>query len=454
MIPGLWTEFHIKPISANDYIIIGTKMIHNSSLNPLSDRVARIEYCGMYVDLVRTSKGVVRMGSMPDISKLLNFYGFREEIVMVPPWKGSMAGDNHTGEEFVLWNAQVKGSIKKTYVGAPEDLTLFYRHLDETFSFFFDPDRIKIVKKRWLKNWFHRQPASPDYENGSLKILIENQNIILIDQGRILYNRNKFETSYDPDTLVEDTLKKVARDSQHRSTLEIKAIGTGNGFVGTVSSFIVRFENQVIWIDPCGYPAHSLSRNHVHWDDITHILITHNHEDHIQGFSACLKRAEKKGQPINLITAPSIYEVLEKQFTPLCPGFTQWVHLIPMTPEKKLILNSIELECRWNHHFLPYGTLGLKFTGGGKSFGFSGDTKFDDRINNILNRKELLPQWFAGCDLVFHEVDFDNPNSVHTHWKSLQKLIQSISGKVLGYHTPFLANAPLPLVEQGRTYYL
>ena len=111
-------------------------MTRIGALNRLNSRVTRIEHFGMHVDLVKTSRGVVRIGSMPDISKLLNFHGFREEIVIVPPWKGSMAGDNHTGEEFVLWNAQVKGSIKKAYVGAPEDLNLIYRHLDETFSFF------------------------------------------------------------------------------------------------------------------------------------------------------------------------------------------------------------------------------------------------------------------------------------------------------------------------------
>jgi len=420
----------------------------------LNGEVTRIEHCGMHVDLVKTSKGVVRIGSMPDISKLLNFHGFREEIVVISHWKGSMAGDNYTGEEFVLWHAQVRGSLKRTYVGAKEDLNLIYDHLDETFSFFFDEARINIVKKRWLQKWFDRQAASPVYENDSLKILTENQNIILTDQGRTLYNQNELEASYNPDAMVQAALTKVDRDSKPRPSLEIKAIGTGNGFVGTVASFVVRFQNQVIWIDPCGYPAHTLAQNKIHWDDITHMIITHNHEDHIQGFSACLKRAQKTDRPINLITAPSIYDVLEKQFTHLCPDFSQLTRLIPIVPGNKLSLDSMDVECRWNHHFLPYGTLGLKFTGGGKSFGFSGDTKFDDRINNIVNREELLPQWFESCDLVFHEVDFDNPNSVHTHWKSLEKFAQSVPGQVLGYHTPFLANAPMPLVKQGKTYCL
>jgi hypothetical protein len=60
---------------------------------------------------------------------------------------------------------------------------------------------------------------------------------------------------------------------------------------------------------------------------------------------------------------------------------------------------------------LHYGTLGLKISAGGKTIGFSGDTKFDEKINKFLKRDELLPQWFAYCILIFHEIDFYNPNS-------------------------------------------
>ncbi|MCK5515802.1 MAG: MBL fold metallo-hydrolase, partial [Desulfobulbaceae bacterium] len=272
-------------------------MIRNC-LTPLTRDVKRIENCGMYVDLIRTSSGTVRVGSMPDISKFLTHHGFREEIVVVPHWQGSMAGDNRTGEEFVLWQAQVRGGIQKQYVGQPGDVMQMQHSLDETFSFFFDPRRISIIKKRWLNNWFCRQPATPVYENGSLRITVDRDNIILTDNKRTLYDRLEFKKAESPDAQVEDVLAGVLRDSSPRQTLEIKAVGTGNGFVGTVTSCIVRFDRQVIWIDPCGYPAHTLARHGVHWGDITHIIITHNHEDHIQGFSACLKRAEYTGVPL------------------------------------------------------------------------------------------------------------------------------------------------------------
>jgi L-ascorbate metabolism protein UlaG (beta-lactamase superfamily) len=425
-----------------------------SRLTQPTSQIQRIEYCGMHVDLIGTSEGLVRVGGMPDIAKFMAEHGFRAEIVIVPPWEATMAGDNYTGEEFVLWQAQVKGGITKRYVGTPDDLELLYRNLNETFAYYFDDKRLFIVKKSWINNWFSRQPAAPLFESGTLQIRIENGNIILTDRGQTLYDRSACTPSQDPDLLVEKALGKVPRDSKLKEALEVQAIGTGNGFMETVSNFIVRFGDKAIWIDPCGYPAHTLLRHGVHWDDVTHLIVTHNHEDHIQGFSACLKRAEKTGQPIELLTAPSIHAVLEKQFSPWFPNFSSLVRLTPLQPGSPVKVGEIEVNCRLNHHFLPFGTLGLKFSARGKTFGYSGDTKFDPAINAVIGRKELEPEWFAECDLLFHEVDFDNPNGVHTHWKQLQKLADAIPARVLAYHTPHLAHAPLPLAEQGKVYRL
>ncbi len=428
--------------------------MNNNRLTLITDQVKRIEHCGLYVDLVSTSMGTVRVGSMPDVAKFLAHHGFREETVVIPNWEASMAGDNYTGEEFILWQAQVKGGIQKQYTGAPNNVNRMHHHLDDTFSFFFDPLRISIIKKRWLNNWFDRQPATPAYVNGPLKIKIQDDNILISDHGRTLYNRHDFRPPGDPDQEINALLSELPRDRSSRDCLEITPIGTGNGFTGTVANVIVRFGRYVIWIDPGGYPANTLAQHGIHWDDITHIIITHNHEDHIQGFSACLKRAEHTGARIQLLTAKGIYALLKKQFTPLCPAFKTLIDVIFLDPRRPLDLGPIRIESRWNHHFLPYGTLGFRISAGGKSFGYSGDTKFDEKINTLLKREELTPKWFTPCNLVFHEVDFDNPAGVHSHWKQVEVLQRAIPGQVLGYHTPFLDNAPLALVQEGHRYYL
>ncbi|UZP66684.1 MBL fold metallo-hydrolase [Desulfovibrio mangrovi] len=425
-----------------------------SRLSQLTGQVQRIDHGGLHVDLVRTSKGTVRIGSMPDIAKFLKEHGFREETVVVPDWEVSLAGDNRTGEEFILWHAQVRGGLRKEYVGLPENMEQVQHHLGRIFPYFFDEKRLSIVRKKWLGNWFHPNAADPLYRNGDLEIRCGAGNIVLADGGRVVYDRTDLAPAGNADDAIEALLATVPRDGAERDCLEVIPVGCGNGFHGTVANTVVRYGRHVIWIDPCGYPAHALARHNIHWDDITHFLFTHSHEDHVQGFTVCVQRARKYGRKLNLLVTDSMFRLLLDFYTPLFPDLKEHVNVLPLHPATPLQLGPVKIESRWNHHILPYGTLGLKISAGGRTFGYSGDTKYDEAINRILNRKELTAEWFAACDLVFHEIDFDNPHSVHTHWKQVESLQRAISGRVLGYHTPYLANSPFPLAEEGRRYVL
>ena len=425
-----------------------------SNLRKISGCAWRIEHCGMSVDLIRTSEGYVRVGSMPDIAKFLNEHGFREEIVVVPQWSVSLAGDNRTGEEFVLWQAQIKGGLLKEYVGLERDVNQLQTHLERIFPYFFDDRNHAVVRKDWLADWFHPNVADPCYSKGHLKICCDSGNIIVSDGGGVIYDRAKVGSNNSHDDEIELLLSSVPRDSAFRSQLEVTPVGCGNGVYGTVANTIVRFGENVIWIDPCGYPAHSLARHGVHWDDITHFLFTHNHEDHVQGLTACLQRARKSERRLNLIAAESVLGVMHELYAPLFPEFMDLVRHVPLKPGIPLHLGPVLIESRWNHHILPYGTIGLKISAGGKCFGYSGDTKYDEEINKVLQRDELEAEWFASCDLVFHEIEFDNPHSVHTHWKQVESLQSKIRGRVLGYHSHNLAHSPFPLAQEGRCYVL
>ncbi|MBC16840.1 MAG: hypothetical protein CL942_07295 [Desulfovibrio sp.] len=428
--------------------------MRTSRLTTLSEHVQRIEYGGMHVDIVRTARNVVRIGSMPDIVKFLGDHDIHDDIVVVPDWEVSMAGDNRTGEEFVLWSAEKRNSPPKTYVGTRHNVTQLHAHLERIFPYFFDEKRLSIVKTDWLDRWFHLRVAEPEYTAGGLSIRCEDGNVTVSDNGVVIYSRDELKPVTDIDAETDSLLRTTLRDNTPREHLEVMPIGCGNGLYDTPANTIVRFGDHVIWIDPCGYPAHTLSRHNIHWDDITHFLFTHNHEDHIQGFTACLARARKTGWPLNLLMAENAYELLMEMYTPLFPDLIDHVNIQYLQPGTPLVLDSLTIESRWNHHILPYGTIGLKFTAGGKSFGYSGDTKYDETLNSILKQTELSAQWFAPCDLVFHEIDFENPDSVHTHWKQLEALQRAIAGKVLGYHTSPQHNTPFPLAQEGKRYIL
>ena len=423
-----------------------------SQLKTLTERVQRIEYCGMYVDLVTTSQGTVRVGSMPDIAKFLEEHGFREEIVVVSDWEVSLAGDNRTGEEFILWQAQIRGGLCKEYVGQRNNVEQLHHHLGRIFPYFFDDKRLTIVRKNWLGNWFGPRPAEPLYNKGGVQVRCDKDNMLISDEGKGVYDKRAFIPAGNPGDDIESLLATVPRDRMARDGLEITPIGCGNGFSGTAANTLIRFGHYSIWIDPCGYPAHTLARHNIHWDDITHFLFTHNHEDHVQGLTACLQRARKRGRRLNLLVAESVFRILIDLYSPLFPDIKDLVNVQLLIPGTPINLGPVQIESRWNHHILPYGTVGLRISAGGRCFGYSGDTKYDEAINAVLKREELTASWFAPCDLVFHEIEFDNPNSVHSHWKQVELLQKAVPGKVLGYHTAFLENSPFDLVKEGHRY--
>ncbi|BHH85313.1 MBL fold metallo-hydrolase [Desulforhopalus sp. 52FAK] len=426
----------------------------HSRLTTLTDRVQRIDYGGLYVDLVSTTGGTVRVGSMPDIAKFQTEHGFREEIVVIPDWEVSQAGDNRTGEEFILWQAEMRGGLRKEYIGLRNNVHQIHHHLGRIFPYFFDEKRLSIVRKRWLGNWFNPNPCEPTYRNRELEIECSSDTIVISDAGRIIYDRSELTPAGIPDDDIESLLATIPRDHAHRDCMEIVPIGSGNGFNGTTANVLVRFGKYAIWIDPCGYPAHSLARHNIHLDDITHFLFSHNHEDHTQGFTACLHHARKRKRRLNLLVADNVFRLLKELYSPLFPDLMDLVDIEALRPGTPLNLGPLNIESRWNHHILPYGTIGLRISAGGRCFGYSGDTKYDELINTILKREELTAAWFAPCDLVFHEIEFDNPNSVHSHWKQVESLQRSIPGKVLGYHTAFLQNSPFDLVREGCRYLL
>ena len=341
----------------------------------------------------------------------------------------------------------------KYYVGLSTNVHHIHHHLGRIFPYFFDEKRLSIVRKRWLGNWFHTPACGPNYRNGLIEVQCNSDSIVISDEGKVVYDRSDLTPAQISDD-IESLLATIPRDQDERDCMEIIPIGSGNGFNGTTANTLVRFGKYAIWIDPCGYPAHSLARHNIHWDDITHFLFTHNHEDHTQGFTACLQRARSCKRRLNLLVADSVFNLLKELYSPLFPDLMDLVDVQPLRPQTPLELGPVKIESRWNHHILPYGTIGLKISAGGKVFGYSGDTKYDEEINKVLKREELTAEWFGNCDLVFHEIEFDNPDSVHSHWKQVESLQRSIPGKVLGYHTAFLENSPFDLAREGCRYLL
>ncbi|MCG8618486.1 MAG: MBL fold metallo-hydrolase, partial [Desulfobacterales bacterium] len=275
-------------------------MIESSRIVRLSPRVSRILHGGMHIDFISTSEGLLRIGAMPDISKLTAHHGLDDTLVAVPPWEVTQAGDNYTGEEFAFWRAQTFGHPGRRYIGRHSHVDCLRKKLDLIFPYFFDDDRLRIVRKDWLDDWFLPEPVEETYTNRDLKIRFSADNIEVWDKGDHLYSCRDLTPDTHPDQAVAETLAGLKRTTAPADSLTVTCIGDGNGFTGRSASLLARFGRQALWIDPCAFPAHSLADAGVHWDDITHILITHNHEDHMSGISACLRRCAAQNRQLTL----------------------------------------------------------------------------------------------------------------------------------------------------------
>ncbi|HCY83935.1 MAG TPA: hypothetical protein DHV36_02240 [Desulfobacteraceae bacterium] len=429
-------------------------MIESSRVFRPAPRVSRLLHGGMHIDFISTSEGLLRIGSMPDISKLTAHHGLDDALVAVPPWEVTQAGDNYTGEEFVFWRAQTFGHPGRRYIGRHSHVDCLRRKLDAVFPYFFDDHRLRIVRKDWLDKWFLPEPVEETYAHRDLKIRFTADNIEVWDKGDLLYNRRALAPDTHPDRSVATTLAGLDRESASTDNFTLTCIGSGNGFSGRSASLLARIGKQAMWIDPCAFPARSLADAGVHWDDITHILVTHNHEDHMSGITACLRRCAARKRQLTLITGKNIFRILTEQYQPLFPDIHRMIRFLELTPGIPLDVDGMRITPRLNHHILPYGTLGLKVSAGGKTVGISGDTKFCTAINRVLGRPELEPDWFRECDLVLHEIDFFNAHGVHSYWQEVATLRDQIPGRLYGYHSPEVVDPPIPLVRQGQTFRL
>jgi L-ascorbate metabolism protein UlaG (beta-lactamase superfamily) len=408
-----------------------------------------------YVDLVETRAGTIRVGGMPEVSKLLRRWFLFHRFVLVPPVVTTPAGDTVTGEEFVFWTAILAAKMAGTYVGRPRELALLRAYLAECIPFQFTADWLRIRRTDWLDRLYAEEPAGRDgtWRAGPVTVELGQGRCRIRDGRRVVYDAERLRPRMGVAAAVERALARVRRDGRPRARPEVIPVGTGNGFAGRSSSFLIRYGDRRLWIDPCGRPHEALAAVGVHWDDVTDYLVTHVHEDHIGGLTACVARAAERGERMRVLTTPSIRAALTRRCRGLAPRAWGALDFVEVVPGVALDYGGAEILTRLNHHPLPSGTLGLKLRFGQRAIGISGDTKYDEVLVARLDRKELAAEWFADCDLVFHEVDPVYPQGVHSSLGEVLKLQRGLRCPLYAYHT-VADPRPLSLAREGRVYRL
>ena len=427
-------------------------MVFEGKVRRLNEHVVRLGDDLAYVDLVRTRRGWVRVGAMPEIAKLLRQARTPPHYVVVLPTPATQVGDGITGEEFICWSSIDSTKYAGTYVGTEAALGLLRRYLEPAVPYYLNAEQTAIERRDWLETLYCPEPVGPDggVTYGSVYIRVEGSRVIIRDGAAQLYDHRP---TPPPDLAdrVQAALDRVSRVQRPADALRVLVVGAGNGHVRNTSSFLLTAGDRRVWVDPAPRPHETLGACGVHWDDVTDVLVTHVHEDHIGGLTACLARVRDRGGRLSLWATRRSLDVLQYRLARPVPDLPALVEFHEIGPGQTVAIGELRCEFRLNHHNLPSGALGVKAHWHGRCVGISGDTKYDEEIIRRLHRPELEATWFQECHLLFHEVDLIRPQSVHSYYVEVAKLQRRIPGRLVVYHA--LGNAtPLEMAEEGAWY--
>lgn len=185
---------------------------------------------------------------------------------------------------------------------------------------------------------------------------------------------------------------------------QIILLGTGSAWSGPGREntfLLVRGAHTNLMIDVAGSPAQRLAQIGVSPADIDHILITHNHPDHIYGFPILMLNAWMAGrkQPLHVWGLKDAIRSCKAMLNAV--DFRQWpnffkikYHVIaPHSAARLGTIDEFEIDATTGKHFVPTLALRVKNRATGKTVAYSADTSPHNNIVEIAR----------GADYFLHE---------------------------------------------------
>jgi ribonuclease BN (tRNA processing enzyme) len=160
----------------------------------------------------------------------------------------------------------------------------------------------------------------------------------------------------------------------------------------------------------CGPGAtHHMARHGVPWQRITHLALTHFHNDHIGDVPAllfALKHGlrERRQAPLNVIGPPGVAALLDRLADAFGdhvrdPGFP--LHVLELAGSERM--GALTLHGVSTPH--THASLGYRLATAGATLGYTGDTGPSDEV----------AMFFAGVDLLVAECSLPDAEAMPTH---------------------------------------
>ncbi len=406
--------------------------------------------------LIETSAGLIQVNAVPELFK--SYFPHLKKLpvaAVVTEPVVTQLGDTLTGFEFELWTSRFidfQRPHKIKFVGQEPILKALYRRLELTMNGDFVHDengqrQAKFISRRWVDDVFEWHSSNGEVEIGKVKIDVSNpKEVKIFDDGKLIYDSALYpiSTGKDAASLYVDMMLSQIEPFQ-RDEDELGIIVAGNGIgtkPGVTSNFIMHYADRFMWIDPPARFYEKAVKLQVNPDDITEYIITHCHEDHIEGFSALLQRKIERKEKLRLLSINPILEQLKEIFNPLFGDITPHITYSDLS-NREMFQNyfGCDIQIRENYHPVP--TIGLKFNYNGRAIGISGDVLYSKELinarlqNGSLTKEQYemaSSQWFADTELFLHDTTVSK-DPVHTDLEHVEDLAQEIPHvKAYGYH--------------------
>jgi ribonuclease Z len=220
---------------------------------------------------------------------------------------------------------------------------------------------------------------------------------------------------------------------------QVILLGTGAAWSGPDREntfMLVRGKTTNVLIDCGGGPTQRLAQVGVSPAEIDHIILTHNHPDHIYGFPLLLLNAWMAGrrQVVNIYglraTIRSARRMLKALDFDLLPGFTPLkYHVIkPNSITQFPPIGEFDVSGAPTQHFVP--TLALRVTerATGRSFAYSADTSPHQNVVELAR----------GADVLLHEATMldDSKEGHSTALEAGEEAAKANVGELILIHVP------------------
>jgi ribonuclease BN (tRNA processing enzyme) len=364
-------------------------------------------------------------------------------------------GDTLTGFEFELWTGRFidfQRPHKIKFIGQEPFLKSLYQRLEITMNGDFIHDdkgnrQTKLVSRRWVDDVFEWRASGSEVQLGNVRIDVSNpQEAKIYDRNKLVFDSTIYpvSTGKDAASLYVDMMLSQIESASVESE-EISLIVGGNGIgskPGVTSNFIVQYGDRTIWIDPPARFHEKAVKLQINPDDVTDYVVTHCHEDHIEGFSALLQRKIERKEQLRLLSIDPVLDQLKEIFNPLFSNIMSHINYSNLA-DRQIFQNyfGCDIQIRDNYHPVP--TIGMKFSYNGRTVAISGDTLYSKQIlnarleNGTIDSAQyeiLSSKWFSDAELFLHDTTVAK-DPVHTDIEDVEDLAKEIPHvKAYGYH--------------------